>query len=528
MEKTKDFFGKPKIKKTIIDYGLLTIVYLVGYKFSIYNNFLAFLILIVASVSYYFYFSLTPERSFLKFKAVFSGVWLCTIGLAQLRFLEYQVVWTSFTWINLCVSHLSFLLANDLSHKYFYIFEDKFSLTKINKMKLPFKYEVKPQRYFWIATITTLTGIICLAINVAIKGYIPFFAASSDTNAYLNFYTRFHTFVVASLVSGGLSYYCIKKYQLSRIKKIFLSFYIVLLVFIIPILLVQRGTFITAALILTAAIYLLSNRKFWVLLMCIVVMLGIYQFGSYLRGYSDAQLNEFFKPKEIINETGKVLNPTNQISNVEINKEKNPDNVTNNTSNASNETNNDEVNNATNSSKDVANTTNSLNTKGTFKLPPKAAFFYSYLTVSQDNFNSAVTKKTVNTWGVWQLKPFNVVLRSKWINDKLAYPEHYAALHQVLPHLNTYNLISMAYYDFGIIGVIIFTLLWSFCFGLVEAFYSKYKGAFSCLAYGVCLTPVALCFMNPWLSNFTPWLLWGTVFLMFLAGSFTLKKQNSN
>lgn len=468
MDKNKGLFWKSLIGKYIIRYGLLIIVYFLGYQLNLNNNFLSGFILIIAGLTYYFYFSLTGERSFLKFNAVFSGVWLCTIGLAQMRLLEYQVSWIYLTWINVCTAHVLFLIANDLAYKYFPFLERKFNLNKINEKHINIKYEAKPERYFWIATVTAAIGIICFIANVLIKGYIPFFASSSNTNAYVNFYTRFHIFVVASMVSGGLSYYCIKKSHLSAIKRLLLVIYIFVLVFVIPILEVQRGTFITAALILTAAVYLMSNRKFWVLLSCIIVILGVYQFGSSLRGYSDTQLNAYFKPKQIVNEASETSN---------------------------------------------------------YKLPAKAAFLYSYLTVSQDNFNSAVEKKTINTWGIWQLKPFNVVLRSKWIDDKLAQAEYYTTLHQVAPYLTTYNLISMAYYDYGLIGVIILTFLWSFAFGLIEAFYSKYKGTFSCVAYGVCLIPVALCFFDSWMSNFTTWLMWGAVFLMFLAGSFTLKKK---
>jgi hypothetical protein len=270
----------------------------------------------------------------------------------------------------------------------------------------------------------------------------------------------------------------LKQFQLTRIKKILLSAYVILLVFIIPILLVQRGVFIHAAFILTAVVYLTSNRKLRVLLACLVIIFGGYSLGSALRGYSDAQLSVFFRPKDIIGST------TEQ-----------------------NQTENDPF------------------SEKTLRLSPKMAFLYSYLTVGHDNFDSAVENNTEKTWGIWQVKPFNVILRSDWIEARIAEAESNSVQHRVLFHLTTFNFVSGAYYNFGAVGVIVLVSLWSFCFGLVEEFNKKYKGVFSALTYGVIMTPVALCFYESWMSIFTVWLLWGTILLMFLAGSVRLKKR---
>ena len=477
MRRIKEYLGNLSIKKGFIIYGLMVLIYLIGYLTCMNYNFISCAVMIVGGIFYFFYYSLTGERSFLKFNGIFSAMWMCTLGLSQLRFLEYQTVWSAATWLNVCVAQIFFILANHLAHNHFHFFEGKFNLKKLNNDHSPVHYEAKPNRYFWIATAVALFGIICFIANVVTRGYVPFFISASNTSAYLNFYSRFHIFVVASMVSGGLSYYCIIKCELPLIKKIILGLYVAILIFIIPILLVSRGTFMIVALILTAVIYLFSKRQLWILLLCAVVMFGTYQLGSSARKYTDAALEDIFQPSEL-SISGNLLGASDL----------NP--------------------------KDSSTIT--------FKIPPKAAFLYSYITVSNDNFNGIVKTKTKNTWGLRQLEPFNVILRSKWIKEKLASAEKF----KVTPALNTSNLISAAYYDFGIVGVIFFTSLWSFCFGLVEAFHTKYKGIFSCLAYGVCLTPVAMCFFYPWMSFFTIWLLFGTVFLMFLAGTFTIKKRS--
>ena len=158
---------------------------------------------------------------------------------------------------------------------------------------------LRPARFFWVATITSLIGVAVFIINSIIIGSIPFFASSENTSAYLENYTKFHIFVVASLTSGGLSFLCLKRFSFSLFKRIVLWSNVVVLVFVIPILIVSRGTFVSIALILTASIYLTSKRKLWLLISCIVVILGIYQLGSSLRNYSDDTLNDYFQPREI-------------------------------------------------------------------------------------------------------------------------------------------------------------------------------------------------------------------------------------
>lgn len=524
-------------KRSAIEILLLLTTYTAAYFTSTINHYIASLILIFAGISSYFYFAKQDNVSYIKLKAVFSGVWLLTIGLATMKFLEYQVPWEKYTWLHLCLSHTFFLFANDMARDTFTSLENKFNLKKLNIRKFPFRYELVPERLFWVATVATLIGITSFLINVRIKGYIPFFVSDSNPDAYVDFYTRFHTFVVASLVSAGLAYYTLKKIQLSKLRQILLTSYIVILVFILPILLVQRGTFINAALILTTVIYTMSNRKFRVLFICLVIIFGGYLLGSMLRGYTDDQLNQFFVPKEITSTTAQQSTPLNSSSSIsstngaiESTSLQEPSSTIPLPSASPTAT--AELASPTEpvSQVEVTSSSETISTIGddtirTFRLPPQAAFLYSYLTVSHDNFNSAVEKNTTFTWGIWQIEPFNVLIRSDWVELKLEAAELNSQGHRVMYHLNTFNLVSKAFYDFGIIGVIFFISLWSYAFGLVEEFNKKYEGIFSTLAYGVIMTPVALCFMNPWLSIFSVWLMWGTILIMFVVSSFSLKKR---
>lgn len=466
----------------MFQYIILLLVYGLGYALSEKAGLISFIIMFTAGLAFYFYYATRGEKNFFGAKAVFSAAWLITIGAAQLRLLQYQNLWEVTTWINVAVAHLVFLIANDLAVKSFPSWEKRFSLKKIKDSKLPFYFEMKKERLFWVTLITALLGLASFTTNVYIKGYIPFFVISKYPSAYVDFYTRLHIFTVASTLSGSLAFFCLKKLNLSRIKKVFMVLVIAIMVFVLPILMVQRGTFTTAALILAFTVYILSNRKFHVALLCIMIIFGVYILGSTLRGYSDAHLSELFKPKEIVWGTGNNSGFEDpEIGDGEITAK--------------------------------------------FEIPSKVAFLYSYLTVSHDNFNLLVKENDSFSLGLMQVVPFNVVLRSNILAEMIDTAEKDLSQYRVLNHLNTHNLIAFAYYDFGLIGVILLPFLWSFAFGLIEQFNKKYLGAFGIMTYGVVMTPIMLCFFYPWLSFFSTWLLWGTTFLMFFASSITLKRK---
>ncbi len=477
---------KGGIIRKLLEYISVALIYVIAYFISGSQHAITGIFMIVAGIGSYIYFAFNGERNFLKMNAVFSIAWVVTIGISQMMLNPYQRSWELVSWICVCLAHLSFLVANDWAHRAFPFFERVFNFNKLNNSKFPLHYERKDNRLFWIALVTSAIGIAFFVANIVIKGYVPFFASAENDKAYVEFYTRLHIFVVASMVSGGLAYYCLRKCELSIIKKIISILIIVIMIFAIPILLVQRGTFIAVALILTTVIYLGSKkRRFILLLACLVLMLGVYQVGTSLRSYSEAQLVYLFQTEQD-----------------EINKEKK-----------------EKKEGEDDKEKTKVNKKPAEVIK--IKLTPGQAYFYAYLSVSHDNFNCIVSEKEENTWGLFQLIPFNVLLRIDSINEKLAEVK----IPQVTTYLNTNNLIGYAYYDFGLIGVVGLMLLWSFGFGIVEAFERKYKGPFVSLIYGVCMLPVALCFFNAWMSYFTTWLLWGTVCLMFLFASFTRKKH---
>lgn len=466
--------------KSILGYLLPTIIMLLLAPFLVeVNRFWCFGIFLVIAVGIYIYIVYSPaKKNYLDIRAVFHIMWIGTIGLASLRLTDYQEIWQFKTWVCLALAYLAFQIGVNVGLKYSAVVLATIRniVAKLHIGKVTFS--LQQSRLFYICVCTTLIGFICFAINVAIRGYIPCF--SSIHNAYIAFYTRWNVFAVAATAVSGLCYYCIKTQTLSRLKKIILLFCIFYSTILYPILVVSRGNFVVSAVSLTVVVFYLHRQKLWILISCLLVIGGIYLMTSALRGYTDEQLDAYFEPSTIT------------MQNSEQDSEQ-----------GSEKTNQDADENLV-----------------TFTLPPKLAFIYSYLTVSHDNFNEAVENSVRYSYGIRQLAPFNVILRSQRIKDMIAGGERYL----VREHLNTTNLIGDFYYDFHEWGVCIFMLLWAFVFAVMQQAYQECKGPFSLMVLGNAMVPVALCFFASWLSNFSQWLQWGMVLLMAIAATIKIDK----
>ena len=446
--------------------------------------FAAGLLLILCGAGLYFYFSLwDSDRNWWDIRAVFSALWLATIGLASFRLTDYQEVWETETWLCLSFAYGAFILGSCLAIPYGFSLRGHCSSVLKKRLKR-IRFELRPQRLFWICFVVTTVGFVCFLANVWVKGYIPYF--SSDIDAYVNFYTKFYLFSTAATMISGLSYYTLVTQKLSAWKKVFLCFSIAFSTFAYPTLVVSRGTFLTAALSLTTVVFFLHGRKLWILALCTAVTIGFYGIGTVGRGYTEEQKDAYFEPS--------YIGGTHSNDSSDSTDNSDPDDIYTDDSDG-------------------------------FQLSGSAAFVYTYLTVSHDNFNLAVRDLDSYSYGIRHLRPFNVFLRIPSLTQALDNTHHL----QVRPHLNTISVIGDAYYDFGFAGVGILMFLWAFAFGLIQAYYLSHKGIFSLLALGVVMTPVTLCFFSVWMSLFQTWMHFGLVFLMFLAAyvSFVPKGQKT-
>ncbi len=488
------------LKNRILVSVISVLVLVIGMTTAWVNQFLSGAILVAGAVGVYFFtVHKTSDKNYLDFVATFSAVWIATIGLAQLRLLDYQKIWEIRTWINLILSTVCFQIGIPFGHKVGQKILDLIgSKTEIDVGRIRFQF--KKQRLFWICLVSTAIAVALFVWNILIKGYVPFF--STMFNAYAYFYTRRMVFVTAACAVSPIAYWCIKKGELAGWQKACMYACIAINTFIIPILQVNRGVFVVAALMLTAPVFFLNGKKFLVLLMCLVVTFGFYEVGSVARNYTNEYLNSVFEPTQF-----------DPIDDPKPDQDKDEDD-----DHDSSKPNKGTTKPSTSTTKPQANNSQPNDNSGNggvgFKLPAKLSFLYGYFTVSHDNFNEAVANASRYSYGVRQLAPFNVILRSGTIDAALSNTEYYT----VKPDLNTSNLISSAYYDLRELGVSVFVLLWGLILGAIEMMYLKHKGVFALAAMGNCLTPVVFCFFSPWFENFTLWLFWGTILLfMFFA-----------
>lgn len=431
------------------------------------------IMVLCAAALYLFVVLLVAQKNWLDIRAVFTVSWMGTIGLAALRLTGYQEQWQSMTWLILGLAYVVFQIGAGLGiyygRKWHPAMCKSFQRLHIGRLH----FSLQPKRLFPICIITTVIGLSCFIINILIKGFVPCF--SSNQFAYIDFYTKFHVFAVASCSVSGLCYYCIKTQPLRIWQKIVLFVCILYTVFIFPIMVVSRGVFVVSAVSLTVSVFYLGKKRFLTLVLCLATILGVYWGCSTLRNYTESQLSTLFEPIsiELPNKPDSTLTTEDAPS--------------------------------TDSPNDNGNTT--------FQLSPKIASLYSYLTVSHDNFNEAVQNNETYTYGIRQMAPFNVILRSRWIEEKIDEAKTYL----VRPYLNTVNLVGDFYYDFGILGVVFCMLLWAFLFGINQSTYETGNNPFVILLLGNTMVPVVLCFFSIWMSLFNHWLLWGTPVLYAIA-----------
>lgn len=489
---------KKVFERSIIVYlALSIIIQIVAIVIYPVNHYVTGLILILKAVVLYFYIvAKVANWNWLDIRAVFSGVWFLTIGLASLRLTDYQKEWEVITWICLELAYVCIQVGATYGNLF-----SEWLLCKaieLNNKNKKFYFKFAPRRLFVACIVITLIGITCFIINIMIRGYVPFF--TTDDAAYVNFYTKFHVFSVAATMVSGPCYYCIKTMSLKKSQKVVLWICILYATILFPTLVVSRGAFLTSALSLATAIFYLNKKKLWVLIASVVAIFGIYLLLSQARGYTNDQLLVFFEPSKIVLNNEK---DTQKQDETEYETES-------------------EMETEVDSTETVDNNTVNEGEENTFVLPGSVVFVYSYLTVSHDNFNEAFINNVQFSFGGKQLQPFNVILRSSIIEDMTKGQ----IIYTVRPHLNTVNLIGHFYYDFGIPGIAILCFAWGMIFMTIQSLYEKTKGAFSLWALGNTMSPIVLCFFTPWLTIFSHWMHWGLAFITWIVVEIHIKRSD--
>ncbi len=467
-QKKRVLFNAIEIAVVVVIFGISLYIY------KIDKNWAAGILCMFSAIAFYSYFTY-KSKNLLNFQAVFSLAWLGTIGMAMLRLLNYQIKWSNKSLLAFYLTYIIFMIGLLTGGYIYQKLQNHKIFNFLNKEHKFIEYHFQSQRIFAVAMVSAIIGILCFIITVKIKGFIPIF--STSITAYRDFYTKFVVFEVATIASCGLAYYGIKKVKLTLIKKILL-FLSILFLMSIPVLSVSRGVIICVCVMFAVPAYFFSKRRAFALICVIIIGLGSFVLTTQKRNLSDETLDSIYDPKEVVIETKPEAEAETE------------------------------------------------NLPKTIQLSPKMAFVYGYFTIGLDNIAYNIDHFNSFSKGLYQLAPFNVILRNTYIENKLN--DLYIKIKQVPGGLNTYSLIGPAYFDFGMYGIIVMTLIWSVAFGIIEAFFLKHKGACSALVYGITLIPIALCFFDGWMSIFTTWMWWGTSAIYFIILNFKRKSRSNS
>ena len=486
-----------------------TMAILSGLFLNAINHYINALLLVVSAIVLYFFMVFFADKNWLDLRATFTGVWLGTMGLSTLRLTANQEVWQKKTWIVLALAYLFFQIGATCGMHYGEKLSNAVKNHSPKEQTGKIYFRLRENRLFWVSLVTTLIGLVCFLINVAIKGYIPCF--SDDIFAYIDFYTKFHLFAVAATMSAGLCYYCIKTQSIGTFKKIILWICIFYNMILFPILVVSRGVFVATALTFTSVVFYLNKKRFISLVLCLSMIMGIYLLTSSLRDFTDEQLNFVFSPIKI--ETPIPDKNTSSSSTSSNTHDKNDK-----------DKNDKDKDDKDDKDSDSSNKNDTPIEPPSFMLSPKMSFLYGYLTVGHDNINEAVQNLDEYTWGTRSLAPFNVILRINALDEISASVDTY----YVNPNLNTNNLIGTFYYDFHEYGVIVFMFLLSFVFALLQLCCEKFKNPFVLLAMSNTIQVIVLSFFENFTARFEFWMLWGVVLIFALISCINIKDKKSN
>ncbi len=153
---------------------------------------------------------------------------------------------------------------------------------------------------------------------------------------------------------------------------------------------------------------------------------------------------------------------------------------------------------------------------------------YMYIANNYDNLNCLIRDLPEHTHGLRMLFPLFALTGLKFLHPEwTSFP-----IYVTKEELTTVTLIYDAYYDFGLAGVLVFSLVLGAAAALLEQLVFRYgrNCPFLCLAYGQFAFYLLFSFFTTWYSNPATWFYYGITLLAGIAvmlGSWR-KKQSSH
>lgn len=126
---------------------------------------------------------------------------------------------------------------------------------------------------------------------------------------------------------------------------------------------------------------------------------------------------------------------------------------------------------------------------------------YIYVANNYENFNCMVQQLTVHSHGVRMLFPFFALTGLKFVFPQVISTPLFITKEE----LTTLTVFYDAYYDFGVIGIIIFAFLLGIVAIQLTRWVRKSKNPVTYLFYGQIAIYLGLSFFTTWFSNPTTW-----------------------
>lgn len=126
---------------------------------------------------------------------------------------------------------------------------------------------------------------------------------------------------------------------------------------------------------------------------------------------------------------------------------------------------------------------------------------YMYVVNNYENFNCMVEQLVNHTFGLKMLFPVFALTGLKFVYPQLVtFPAYITK-----PELTTLTMFYDAYYDFGIIGIVLFSVLLGIAAYLIIKMVRKSRNPMAVMFYGQIAIYFGLSFFTTWFSNPTTW-----------------------
>lgn len=146
---------------------------------------------------------------------------------------------------------------------------------------------------------------------------------------------------------------------------------------------------------------------------------------------------------------------------------------------------------------------------------------YIYVANNFENFNCMVEQLAVHSMGLKMLFPVFALTGLKFVFPQLVtFP-----IYITKTELTTLTMFYDAYYDFGVIGIILLPLVIGITAGIITNVVKHEKNPIVFLLYGQFAIYLGLSFFTTWFSNPTTWFWFALTFMMYLFVGYKKKEK---